>query len=279
MTYQNLKQAFEFVGKTTWVTLENAYKLNLSFGETTISDSILLYLMQSNNPKIKILQTKQNEESKKGTDWEWWIGSPSMGWLRYAVQAKKYNTRKCAYSSLNHDVKDSKTKTKSKQWQILENYTVEKNAIPIYSLYNFVSLNEEFKNDNHLTEQRKQIEILKLLDSNSKINPFYGITITSLKNIKTALKTRGGRNFYFIHEFKDTIPLPKLVEITKDYISKNKFSKNPEILFGVVPKIYEKFDFIQNNNKLNFISSNQSDVNFFGKRVLIIDIGEENEPK
>ena len=73
--------------------------------------------------------------------------------------------------------------------------------------------------------------------------------------------------------------MPKLVEITKDYISKNKFSKNPEILFGVVPKIYEKFDFIQNNNKLNFISSNQSDVNFFGKRVLIIDIGEENEPK
>lgn len=81
MSFYNLKNAFKIIGENTWLTLKDVYDLKLSYGETTISDCILLYLKKINNPKIIIWQTNQKDEAIFGTDWEWWIGSDKLGWL------------------------------------------------------------------------------------------------------------------------------------------------------------------------------------------------------
>ncbi len=70
-------------------------------------------------------------ESVKGTDWEWWIGNRTHGYLRYAVQAKKLDAKTNRYSSLNHKVGvGSKTLF---QHDILEKYAHVNQAIPLYA--------------------------------------------------------------------------------------------------------------------------------------------------
>lgn len=193
MSYKNLKLSFEKITKNVWDNLKDAHKYNISFGETTISNMILLYLEKLNNPNIRIIQTKQNEESKFGTDWLWWIGSEEKGWIAFAVQAKKYHTHNNRYDSLSHKVSGVA------QWQILEKHAQNIEAIPLYALYNYV-LKQNF------------ISVIKGLPLNHSENTF-GVTVTPLENIKEALNNRGKRNFKFLQTKLSTMPLPDLIDL------------------------------------------------------------------
>ena len=82
---------FESIASSTWQRIHwgNFYKI--SQGEETITDLNLLELARANCPEVKVIKTAKNKEKYQGTDWEWWIGNKRLGWLRYAVQAKKIN--------------------------------------------------------------------------------------------------------------------------------------------------------------------------------------------
>ena len=79
----------ESLAKQTWDRIKDGYELEISQGEETITDLNLLEIKRSGIRSFQVVKLTKAEEAIKGIDWEWWIGSESQGWLRYAIQAKK----------------------------------------------------------------------------------------------------------------------------------------------------------------------------------------------
>lgn len=253
MSYRQLKVAFENITKNVWSGLGDAFEHDISFGETSISDMILLYLIKLNNPQILIKQTKQNEESEFGTDWVWWIGSDNKGWVAFAAQAKKYSTKDDRYNSLGHKVKGIS------QRDILKNYADSIQAVPIYALYNYV-LRENFSTG------------ITGLIFNYPEN-MYGVTLASLNVVKEATNTRGCRNFKFIHDKFSTITLPELICETETYLDNYANSKSK--LFDAYPKVHN--DILTNKpieTEMFIVNSNDEEirVQVYAKRQLVINI-------
>ncbi|MBD1932399.1 MULTISPECIES: DUF6615 family protein [Cyanophyceae] len=181
---------FESIASSTWqrIRLGEAYKV--SQGEETITDINLLELARANCTEVQVIKTPKDKEKCQGTDWEWWIGNHRLGWLRYAVQAKKVDPRTSRYKVLGHKVHSIP------QIEILEKYAKVNHAIPLYCFYNY-------------------------LDSSSLISywrcnlPYeveqFGCTVTPSKHVRTALSERGARKFEFLHTFNGTKPWRCLV--------------------------------------------------------------------
>lgn len=261
MSYTQLKVAFENLTKNVWKGLEDSFEHDISFGETSISDMILLYLKKLNNPQISIEQTKQNEESSFGTDWVWWIGSNDKGWIALAVQAKKYNTKDDRYNSLAHKVKGIY------QSDILKQYADSIQAIPIYALYNY-ALRENFS-----TGVRGAI-------FNYPKN-MYGVTLTPLNVIKEAVNKRGCRNFEFIHNNFNTITLPELIFQTETYLDNYANSDNKSKLFEMQPKVHSRIPVDELVKTEKFLVNSRDEeiqVQIYAKRQLIIDLNSDGLP-
>lgn len=126
--------AFERLAELTWKRLHYGHILGCTQSEETITDVNLLDLKMLNSPDIRVYKGTKSEEAICGFDWEWWIGSDSSGWWRYAVQAKRLKLPDYRYSSLRHFV------PKSGRFQIdlLDAYAKQHNAIPLYCFYNCV---------------------------------------------------------------------------------------------------------------------------------------------
>lgn len=262
MPYDKLINFFEEVTKSVWINLEYAHNSNLSFGETTISDVILLNILKSNNPNIFIRQTKQHEESDFGTDWVWWIGSSKLGWVCFAVQAKKFYTNDNSYKTINHQVLVNNAKTS--QSLILEAHASAIGAVPIYALYNYV-LDKDFDlGSQHLNYSTDR----------------YGVTVTSLNTIKKAIKTYGGRKFKSLHDNPSTFPLPDLIKLTKTFLNQNNTNgyKYSELLNSntkihqELPKnlgLMPKSGLVLMNRDLKFEQPT------FAKRALVINLDKD----
>lgn len=257
-----LCEHFEEIANNTWINLKDAKRLGIFYGEETITNNILLYLARLNLPSIKIIQTPKNIEAKQGTDWEWWIGSKNIGWLRYAVQAKKLY--KPYYDQLNHKV----GKEKKCQNIILKEYAEANKAIPLYALYNYIEL------DNY-----KQFWNCK---NSEPVVTQFGCTVTPLKNVTKAIGEKGGRTFEKIHEFPETIPLKCLVCCpTILAIYQDKEAKKASMgKFGVEAKIYqsEEVSFLEKrtNDSMESFHSELYDKKIYPKRVLVINLEEKN---
>lgn len=189
----NTVNLFESMASSTWqrICLGEAHKI--SQGEETITDLNLLEIARVNCPEVQVIKTSKVKEKDKGTDWEWWIGNNRIGWLRYAVQAKKISSNSSIYKTLNHQVNSTP------QINILEQYAKENNAIPLYCFYNYLKDNPK-----------------KLLNNYWKCNLSYeveqfGCTVTPSNNVRTVLNKRGERNFYSLHNFAQTKPWRCLV--------------------------------------------------------------------
>ncbi|MEK6219620.1 MAG: hypothetical protein N2B01_01870 [Psychrobacter cryohalolentis] len=261
MSYMQLKVAFENITKSVWNVLGDAFEHDLSFGETSISDMILLYLIKLNNPNISIKQTKQNEEADFGTDWVWWIGSDDKGWVAFAVQAKKYSTKNDRYNLLAHKVKGIS------QSDILKSYSDSIQAVPIYALYN------------HVLRKNFSTGITGLIFNYPE--NMYGVTLASLNVIKEATNTRGCRNFKFIHDKLSTITLPDLICETETYLANYANNKNKIHLFEVYPKVHS--DILTNElikTKTFVVNSKRDEVQIkvYAKRQLIINIDNDDRP-
>ena len=173
---------------TTWDTISNAYHKRISYGEDAITSVNLLVLKNSSLNNL-VLQDTRIDESSKGCDFEFWIGSNARGWYRYAIQAKKVSVSDDRYNSLSHKVGGKP------QIDILEGYSSANRAIPLYCLFNYS------EHTPHINSGcPKYIDIKEL-----------GCSVTPSKTVRKALNTRGARTFQWFHNRQETLPWSCLV--------------------------------------------------------------------
>jgi hypothetical protein len=187
----NSVKLFEKLASYTWQRILYSEEFKISQGEETITDLNLLEIAMSQYSGVKVIKTAKYDEKNQGADWEWWIGNSSIGYLRYAVQAKKIDKKFIHYKSLGHKVESER------QIHILERYARNNGAIPLYCFYNY-SKNTDLSPYWHcnLPPDDKQL----------------GCTVTPLENVKEALDQRGKRTFDYLHKFDSTKPWRCLVQ-------------------------------------------------------------------
>lgn len=183
---------FDKLAVTTWEAIENAFYHKISFGEDAITSINLLALKNAYFTNLAIADTRA-EENIKGCDFEFWIGGYSIGWYRFAIQAKKITVSSERYQSLNHKVSGTP------QINILETYATANGAIPLYCLFNF---SKKIKTSATACQNFKDIKEL-------------GCSITPLSTTKLALKTRGAKTFEWFHSRKETLPWSCLVRCSQ----------------------------------------------------------------
>ncbi|MCY4528820.1 MAG: hypothetical protein OXD46_07335 [Chloroflexi bacterium] len=168
----------------------------MQFGEETITNLFMMDLYVQGSTVVLFEQTSKKKESRSGTDFELWVGSQRLGWFRFAVQAKKLNLRTGRYDDLNHK------NSIGRQPKLLEQYAMSNMACPVYCLYNFTERVD--RNDHwHCCDDTKN-DLTEL-----------GCSMTSLWTIQQAITTPRGKNFRWIHRWKNTLPLRCLVACPK----------------------------------------------------------------
>jgi hypothetical protein len=125
-------ELLEDLARRTWHRILDGHYLDIPQGETTITDYHLLEIARGDFPNIEIMKTSSRKEARQGTDWEWLVGLPSGGWIRYAIQAKRLYP-KGVYHKLRHKVGTRR------QVDILINYAKKKNAVSLYCFYNAIN--------------------------------------------------------------------------------------------------------------------------------------------
>lgn len=189
---------FSDISEYVWSTLSEGKRYDVSLGEETISDLILLEIAKRNYHYLSIRKTSKDKESKEGTDWEFWIGSIRMGWVRYAVQAKKMDYNQYSYKSLKHKVGDDGRL----QHELLREYAQATRSIALYAFYNIPKdrMIDKYWNC------KKTLSIKKM-----------GVTIANLEVVVRAINKKRGKNFPTIHTFNTTYPLYCLLECVSSY--------------------------------------------------------------
>jgi hypothetical protein len=211
------EKIFEKLAVTTWETILNAFVEQISYGEDAITSVNLLSLKNESLGNLALQDTRP-KESKKGCDFEFWIGSDKKGWLRYAIQAKKITVSSNRYSSLAHKVNGVP------QIDILESYSLANRAIPIYCFFN--SSKKVLSINSYCPKYKKTEEL--------------GCSVTPLKTVRKALKTRGARTFQWFHNREETLPWSCLVRCPKliDHWTLSKLGLNmKEMIHKELPEI------------------------------------------
>jgi hypothetical protein len=189
----NLRKHLEELSNDTWERLRDSRSLDIRFGEETITDLVLLELKRKHSPRSYIAQTPVVKEKTQGTDWEWWVGSDRIGWIRYAVQAKRLN-KDMRYGAITHKVNGTQ------QVKLLENYAIANRAVPIYCFYNYSKTGITSKAWNcKLPFEKQQL----------------ACTVASLATAKSAVKNRGKKSFASVHSASSTIPWRCLIACPK----------------------------------------------------------------
>lgn len=181
-----LIQLFENLATHVWRRIGESFRLGISQGEETLTDTILLSLAGSDTGRVRVWKTPKNIEREKGTDWEWWIGSHELGWIRYGVQAKKID-KKHRYLNLKH----TNPTDGELQIDVLDRYCAANNAIPLYCFYNYCTLPniEDYWN---------------CCEPFNK--PQLGCTISPSIVARHAITNYGTKNFASIHSDQHTVP-------------------------------------------------------------------------
>jgi hypothetical protein len=187
----SIHAALENVSALVWDTLGAAQSVRLPIGEETLTDFILLHLLRSGSPSVRVLKLPKPVEKRVGADWEWWVGSNGGGWRRYAVQAKKLDHVTGRYKSLAHRVGGRY------QVDILQAYSLANAALPLYCFYNNVPLPDAKLAWNC---PNPTIDVRQL-----------GCSVAHASVVKRAIATRGARTFKALHMVRSTIPLRCLV--------------------------------------------------------------------
>ena len=185
-------QLLEFLAVSTWQRLSDAALLDVRQGETSITDHLLLEIARLRDPSIRVLKTPQHLERIKGTDWEWWIGTPACGWP-YAAQAKRIHVETGRYGGLGQKV------GRIRQAEVLERFASANRAVPLYCFYNHVE-RPDFTPYWHC--HRRPVECEQL-----------GCSIVPIRVVKRALSTHGARSFDRMHksEVRSAVDVPPSV--------------------------------------------------------------------
>lgn len=185
-----IPKKFEDISRRIWGDIDLSNRYGILYGEETITDSILLDLAKQNYFNIRILQTPKPLEAIQGTDWEWYVGSYTYGWIRYAIQAKKLNPKLNSYNSLNHKV--GLAPNDDYQINLLRTFASTNGDVPLYNFYNYFP---------------RATETAHWQCSKAFDRELLGWTFTTLTNVETAINTRGSRTFDKIHQLKYTLPI------------------------------------------------------------------------
>jgi len=263
---------FESIASSTWqrIRLGEAYKV--SQGEETITDINLLELARANSSAVRVIKTPKGKERYQGTDWEWWIGNDRLGWLRYAVQAKKVNPDTSRYDVLEHKVGGAR------QIDILEQYAKANHAIPLYCFYNYLD-HSSLSNYWHcnLSYQFEQ----------------FGCTVTPSKYVRRVLSQRGERKFEFLHGFDSTKPwrclvcCPLMLQVYQTRsVSDTSWDFENVIVHQTLPSNLslaretelERFSLEQDEFLLDFYDPNfyDPDLGIYPKRILVANYEGDN---
>ncbi|RCX15622.1 hypothetical protein DFP94_11470 [Fontibacillus phaseoli] len=211
--YKTTIDLFEKLAIDTWERLKYGEELNCSQSEETITDINLLEIKRANLHDILVSKSDKYEEGITGIDWEWWIGSNSTGWWRYAVQAKKLSENR-KYNKLRHRV------GQEYQIDILERYSKSNNCIPLYCFYNYIDDNMLNKNWHcYLPFEKEQL----------------GCTVVPLDSVRKAFTLRADKSFSALHSDFRSIPWRCLVRCPDFLVDINKNSSHPLASIG-----YEK---------------------------------------
>ena len=181
----SLDALLETLAKDTWENLREAKPLSVRFGEETITDTLMLELRRKGFTVFK--QTSLRDEAKFGTDFECWVGSDSMGWIGYAIQAKKLDFGTGTYRNLGHVVKGPQ----KRQLDILTTYAMKRGLTARYCLYSHsMSVNACFL----------------ACCSRSFPEEELGCTITHPRAVERAIATPRGKRFHSLQHHRDTVP-------------------------------------------------------------------------
>lgn len=135
--------------------LTRADTLGVSQSEETITESLLLEMASDARWAFVVKSFNKRAEGRTGADWDWWIGSNLLGWLRLAVQAKRLGSMSRTYDMLYHRVgKGSPNGVPRIQMNLLRTYAIQSNSLPVYCLYNGGALQRPWPD--HLTVREDQ---------------------------------------------------------------------------------------------------------------------------
>lgn len=266
MSKNIISETFEEITKEIWHGIDDANRYKLTFGEETITDLILLKLVKKNYFNLRILQTLKPLEAKKGTDWEWIVGTNTYGWIRFAVQAKKMNRKTAIYDKLNHLV--GKPPHEDYQINILRTFATANGAVPLYQFYNYYpAADRNLHWQCHLQYEQEML----------------GWTFTTLTNVDRALRQRGARNFTQLHQQKITLPVRCLFNCPRFksyYRDTSIIGRRSDILgepFTKLSRLPDEFLTAREGGVLpNFPEELYNpEINIYPERIAIIELSEE----
>ena len=220
------------LSRDTWERLSVVSHLSalrpVRFGEETITDLLMLELNRQPITRSVFMQTSKRQEALSGTDFECWLGSDDIGWVRLAFQAKKLDLKLGRYTQLNHETNGSR------QIDRLVQYATHHGAIPMYCFYNFYTGADRSEHWHCCKRNFRPDEL--------------GCTIAPASTVRNSLRIRGGRSFEFVHKDPDTIPWRCLASCPRASELFHRFSVgsilNPsfgeEPFLGVEPRVYRE---------------------------------------
>lgn len=249
-------ETFELLAKTTWRLIRDSELNRISMGEDAIT-SYHLTAIAAARPQNVLYEDTRVDESRKGCDFELWVGSDFLGWHRYAIQAKKIKPATGRYEALGHKVGGVR------QIDVLKKYAHTNNATPLYCFYNFSSSPAK----SNCTDPA-DIEQL-------------GCSIATVASIEAALKKRGGRSFQFIHSQPSTLPWRCLVKCPKfipgSPITNPKFHKHASLPGALNALRHQWRDGVESRMGLDPGGLFNMDLSLRPARIAVIDLGAERD--
>ncbi len=185
-------ELFEILASTTWHNILRAQRNGISFGEDAIT-SINLNAIASLNDGAVAIEDTHVDEAHKGCDFEMWIGNERLGWQGYAVQAKKVRASSGRYGQLSHTVRGRS------QIEILNDYAKRVRAAPVYCFYNFASHVSNW----NCAMPREDTQL--------------GCMVVPAAVVERALRSRGCRQFVWMHSQPESIPWRCLLTCPRDH--------------------------------------------------------------
>lgn len=210
----------------TWERLRDSMNLAVSFGEETITDLLALDINRKGLKTNTFEQISKPFEAYIGADFEWWVGHDHIGWIRFAVQAKKLVLERQQYNFRHAN------KGNVQQIDLLENYAKKVRALPIYCLYNYC---DNVDSQGHWPCRLRPFEEKDL-----------GCTVVPSRTIRGLV--RGYKNFNYLHRFGGAVPwrclasCPRLRGLLWQQPASEQYSLSPEFLaeFGNFPCFYSQ---------------------------------------
>ncbi len=189
----------EKIAADTWERLKLSRDLKVRLGEETLTDLFALDFVRFMPNHIKLFQFNKCEESERGADLEVRIHDVDTQAAILAVQAKKLYKPVRPHQIGGYYRLDARAKS---QMEILEKYSQDVGAIPIYILYNYVEscdVNRYWHCCENLNNNKGQL----------------GCTIVPSWNFRQAFDDYRRKNFDWIHKSPCALPWRCLFDCTQ----------------------------------------------------------------